>query len=143
MPASLSMTNLTRGFSTALETTSLGGGSLLGEQTLDRLWLAASYSNGFQCDMMTAPMLGGGIEWDINWSGQVAPGRSVGPGYAYLIIHNYYTPNHPKGDPQRLRNAQLTFGEIGLNRTLVSIRGPGVPPLGRYASGANIPLDGR
>lgn len=141
MPASLTMTNLTRGFSTTLETTSLAG-STLGYLVQDRLWLAASYSSGVQCDVMAASTFDG-AKWGVKWPNPVRPGQTVGPAYAYFIIHNYYSPNHPKGDLQRLRNAGLYLRESDLSRTLVSIRGPGVAPLDRFANEAAIPLDGR
>lgn len=124
-PASLTMTNLTHGFSAQLSTASLLQSSslttLLGPD--DSVWIAEAFSTGFQCQQLGLSDMDGDGQ-GISWSTPTAPGRSVGPSYAYLIIHNYYTPAHPKG--HNGLGGGIFVVDPPQGRTLVSIKGPDV-----------------
>lgn len=61
-------------------------------------------------------------------------GVRLGPIPFALIFDNYYSPNQPEGDPDRLRRTVITFGGLGWSPNCIS--GPGAD------AGVFIPADG-
>ncbi|HWD37314.1 MAG TPA: hypothetical protein VG944_00570 [Fimbriimonas sp.] len=126
-PASLSMNNLTHGFSTPLSTTLFQAyyGDIHHEST--SFWVADAFTNAFQCNEISTSW--GDTSWSVSWNQAVAPGRSSGTNYAYIIIHDYFTPKHPNGDTGLIANVLFEVNEMDYTapnqRTLVSVTGPG------------------
>jgi hypothetical protein len=122
-PAALMMTNKTTGFPALLEA-SLFAYQNLGRPTPWRyvLLVAPIYSDGMQCHEISQSPASSG-EWSVSW-GEIAPGASTGAHYAYVVIPDYFTPNHPSGDPEKLRRAILGLDTV--NKHLDWFKGPGV-----------------
>jgi hypothetical protein len=152
-PAALQVTNETKGASAKLGTQVFAldatGFYASTKARPTKLRVAAGYSSGVQCYDISDPVsalsqLGQG--WRVTWSKPTRPGKSPGVSYGYLIIHDYYRPGHPAGDPVMLRNALLQVASgstYSPPRKLKSLQGPGVF---RSPSGALvgiIPLGGK
>lgn len=95
----------------------------------DELAVAASYSDHLSCNALgTADdvFFGSGSSWGLSFEDPVAPGDTVGPHYAYLILPDYYTPARPTGDTSRLESVGL--GLVSAMRSddaeLILLEGP-------------------
>ena len=134
-PASVTMTNTTKGFPSELSASfSLPPGS--SSQNLTEMQVAAAYSAGIECHDIGP--LGTGTPWSIKWTTKADPGTSTQPSYAYLIITGYFSPNHPDGDTTITDRAILDLGRFGdFDTKIKGLRGPG---LARDRDGAPIPF---
>jgi hypothetical protein len=105
--------------------------SWLGNSGPSAVVVAAGYPTRVDChEIGTASeaFFSSGTGWSVSW-GDLAAGQSGSPHYAYLILPDYYTPNHPNGDPATLKYAMLDIVAGYMyrpTRTLASARGPGL-----------------
>jgi len=143
-PAALTVTNETKGFSAALSANiyALPIGTIgLGNDPTE-ISFTVAYDSGIQCSKLTDMDEAGqgGHGWTVQWNSPVGPGDSAGINYAYLIIHNYYSPNHPSGNQTLLRGALIE--PTGISNRIVSLHGPGVITKGPDGLVPIIPLNG-
>lgn len=124
VPAKLTVTNTSPGNFSSYPAIAVGFGS-------DWSGAAAevAYSDGPQCQTS---------EFNVEWTESVSSGNSVGIDL-YFVISNYYTPDHPDGDPQVLADAQVNLTSASdstddLTYTPQTPKGPGVDPDSGYFS---------
>ena len=127
VPLSIQMRNETTQFSTALTTTLYG---LLGNYL--QPWVSTAYGNGITCEQpanQEDAVYQGAQAWGIQWPGVTKPRAFSGVVYAYMVLHDYYTPKHPQGDPSVLQWAAFKIPGYYLKdqRTVTSITLDGKP----------------
>lgn len=86
-------------------------GALIQEASDQLLGVAALYSDGPDCHPLATAdgaFMSNGTGWTLKFNEPVSDGQTV-EHYAYLYLPDYYGPNHPNGDLQRLDTVGLAF----------------------------------
>lgn len=117
IPARVTLTNDTEGFSNRLSSTfylaaTETEGALIRTASDDLLHVVALYSAGPDCHpLVTADgaFFSEGEGWGLSFGEPVEPGEPAGPHYAYLILPDFYSPSTPNGDIARLSTVGLAL----------------------------------
>ncbi len=105
VPVEVTLTNATPSFTTDVEDDFYLPSDELDDQSAERLSVVASYASGVLCRTLQPFNYYEPSMWSENCS-QLAPQASC-TGYGYVVLKNYFSPNHPSGDPAVLQGAQL------------------------------------
>lgn len=134
IPATLSATNTTKGFSetAGVFIVNVGTQSTTASTTLQpEIRWEAQYTSGGQCDGGTTT----GSSVDVTSTQPLGPGQSVSVS-GFFIVTNYFSPNHPDGNVAALdgslfripgiEDQRLTTSTGTMVYTIDSVTGPGV-----------------
>lgn len=131
IPTAIELTNTTKSFSNKLGVTLYRAYRASQRQPLSVVAAARSYTSGPSCELVSTAndaFFSEGSGWSVGWE-SVEAGGSRGPHYGFLIIRDYYSPNHPTGNADLYDDSLLAIvpNMRSDDAKLTSFSGSGIP----------------